>query len=317
MNKKDLISSFTTKNYKAFSLFLFLTLVLWFIIKMTKTYAFKNKILVEIQDVPKYIVLDSVQKSLEISTTANGLKTWQFNLSDKLYAFSFSSLQKDSSQITITSNAIKSLIQKKINLKNSQINIEQEVLVFSFKQKASKYIPVKPDVQISFSPGYNSLDKLKINPDSILIAGSKDKIDQITEIKTSLLDLKNVSNSINTNLKLQSISSDIEMETEVVNISLPVEKFSEKSIKTDIKIINKPENLDISIFPEEAEISFLVAIKDYEKITDIDFKVICDYEERFQYTGVMIPQLVDYPSEVKNPKLKARKVDYVIKKIDE
>lgn len=317
MNKKDLISSFATKNYNSFSLFLFLTLILWFIIQMTKTYAFKNKIFVEIKDIPKYIVLDSLQKSLEITTSANGLKTWQFNLSDKSYTFSFSSIQKDSSQITITSNAIKSLIKKKINLKNNQINIEQEELVFSFKQKASKYIPVKPDVQISFSPGYNSLDKLKLNPDSILIAGSKDKLDKITEVKTRQLDLNNVSNTINRNLKLESISSDIEMETEVVNIALPVEKFSEKSIKTSIKIINKPKNLDINIFPEQAEISFLLPIKDYEKISGIDFEVVCNYEERFQSTGVMIPQLIDYPTGVINIKLKVRKVDYVIKKIDE
>jgi hypothetical protein len=314
MKANSIITNLTSKNYKAFSLFLFLTLVLWFIIQMAKTYTLRSQIEINIQKIPNYIVVDSLNKSFDVEIKSNGLKSWQFNLSDKSYSLSYDDVKKDSLRLSITSEEVKKYISEKYDLNYDQISISKNILNFPYKKKSSKFIPIKPDVEISFSPGYNTTSSLVVSPDSVLVSGSKSALSKITELYTKPIDLKNVNNSVDIDVDLIIPYDKIDTEQSQVNLFLQVEKFSENATKVNINVINKPDSLDITIFPEKAEVSYLISLKDFDKISKLDFKVICDYQKRFQETGVMIPEIAEFPDNILNPKLKIKKVDYLIKK---
>ncbi len=317
MKLNQLLSNLHSKNYKAFSLFLFLTLILWFIIQMTKTYALKSQIGVEIKNIPKYIIIDSLNSSFDVTVESNGLKMWQYNISDKKYSIDYSEVKKDTLKLIIKSEDIKDYIVDRFGLKNDQIQINQDVFNLSYKRKASKYVPVKSDFEIDFAPGYNSLSTVVIEPDSILVSGAKSALDEISEIKTDKVKLKQVNKNVNKTVDLLSPSEQIALERKQVDLSLEVEKFSENSIFVDLQIKNKPDSLELNIFPEKAKLFFLVSLQDYDKVSKMDFRVVCDYEKRFQENGIMIPEIEKYPDNILEPKLNINKVDYLIRKANE
>ena len=95
---------------------------------------------------------------------------------------------------------------------------------------------------------------------------------------------------------------------------MPVEKYSEKAIMVKIEILNKPDSINVNIFPNQAKVSFLVSLKAFDKISDLDFKVFVDYDKRFKDDAVMIPEFKEYPNNILKPKLHVKKVDYLVRK---
>jgi hypothetical protein len=284
---------------------------------MTKSYTLKSRVDINISDIPKHTIVDSINRSFNVVIKSNGLKVWQYNISDKTYTISYNDIEKDSSKIIINADEVKDFIVEKFGLKYDQVEIDNKFMSYSYKRRSSKYVPVTADFEVMYSPGYNSLSTLVVKPDSVLVSGAKSVLNKIDKVKTKKLEFREVSNSINRKVDLLSPSEKVSLEESQVNLTLEVEKFSENSIFVDIQIINKPDNLELNIFPEKAKVSFLISLKDYEKISKIDFEIVCDYEKRFQDTGIMIPEIQTYPDNILDPKLNIKKVDYLIKKTNE
>lgn len=313
MNKYNIFNGLTSKNYKAFLLFLILTFILWFAIQLTKTYNYQNEIAVEISDIPKHIVIDTTIQFVSINTNANGLKQWTYNLTDKVLKIPFNKFERDSSKLFMATNNLKYKFSELYEIEVENINFNQTSVQFEYYRKQTKTVAIKPDINYSFSSGYNTLERIQLKPDSVVISGSKEYLDNIEFVYTQNLVLNEVSDTLKGKIKLKSPSENIEFSRNEVAYSLPVEKYSENAIMVDIQTINVPDSLEVNIFPNEAKISFLISLKSFEKVSAIDFKVICDYKTRYSEEAIMIPKLDKYPVIVINPKLHVKKVDYIIK----
>ena len=313
MIKYEAFKKLTSKNYKVFLLFLILTFILWFAIQLTKNYNYTNHMLVKIVDIPKHIVIDSANQPIAVNVKANGLKLLGYNLSDKVLKITFQEFEQDSLQLKMTADQLKNKITKDFKIQAENISINQVLLTFQYRRKQTKLVPVKPDIDISFSPGYNTLQTLKLKPDSVVISGSKPYLEKISHVKTKKLKLKSASDTLRGNIKIQQPLKDVDISEKEVEYYLPVQKFSENTFMVNVQIINVPDSLDVSIFPNQAKVSFLISLKSFDKVSDEDFKVICDYSKRYQEDAIMIPELVKYPDNILNTKLHVKKVDYLIK----
>lgn len=309
----DILNKMLSKNYKAYLLFLVLTLILWFTIQLVKSYTYQCDLKVTITEMPKHIVVDTTIKNLGLSLKANGLKLWKYNLSDKLLKVNYKDFEKDSLQLKITSDYIKNTIINRFKFDLEKINIDEAYLAFDYHQKITKKVPINTEANLSFSTGYNTLQVIDIIPDSVVISGPQQELNKIRRVNTEKLILKNINDTLRGKVNLKSPSKSIEISKSQVEYFLPVEKFSEKALMIDIKTINIPDSLELSIFPNQAKVSFLVSLKSFDKVSNLDFKVICDYTKRYEKDGIMIPKLQKHPSNILNPKLHIKKVDYLIK----
>lgn len=313
MNIRETFKNLTSRNYKAYLLFLILTLILWFAIQLTKSYSFQNELSIQLSNIPKHIVLDSSEQNLNVNLKSNGFKLWKYNMSSDKFTIDFNDFAVDSFQLKMGASQLKKIIANTYDFNSEDITLDKLLLTFEFKRKETQIVPVKSYLKFRFASGYNTIDTLKLSPDSVVISGSKQDLEKINSIKTQQVELKNVDDTLRGEIPLVKPNSNVEISYDKVEYYLPVKKFSENALMIDIEAINIPDSLELNIFPNEAKVSFLVALQSFENVSSTDFKVVCDYDKRYQKDGIMIPKLVKYPDNILNPKLHIRKVDYLVK----
>ena len=310
---KQLFEQLFSKNYKVYLLFLILTCLLWFSIQMVKTYNYKSEMFVEVVNIPKHIVIDTSSQKINFNIKANGLNLWSHNL-NKNIKISYQDFEKDSIKLIISSNQLRSELSDffEIGIENVSLNLTS--LKFGYQKKQTKIVKIRSDIKYTFSQGYNTLKSLELDPDSVMISGSQKYLDQVDHIQTEKLNLKNVSDTIRGSIRLEKSNPNIDLSKNEVKYYLPVEKYSEKAIRVKIEILNQPDSINMNIFPNQAKVSFLVSLKAFDKISDLDFKVIVDYNKRFKDDAVMIPEFKQYPGNILKPKLHVKKVDYLVRR---
>lgn len=280
---------------------------------MVKTYNFKSTLRLKIDGVPKNIVIDTTEYDLDLVIKGNGLNIWQYNLSDNTLNLKFKDLQKDSVSIRFNEAKIKNAIAETHDFNSDNISFANQISDVNYKLKETKLVPIINNISLKFKKGFNSEKKISLRPDSVLISGSKSNLAKVESVFTKKLNLSNVQDTLNAKVPIVKPSANIELVTDYTNYFLPVEKYSENSLMIDILVLNSPDNLEIDIFPNQAKVSFLIPVRIFDKILSSDFRVVCDFESRFESEGVMIPKLIDYPEGILSPSLKVRKVDYLVK----
>lgn len=312
-NTRKILRSTTSKNYKAFLLFLILTLILWFAIQLTKSYKFQTELTVQLSNIPKHIVLDATEQKLSLNLNSNGFKLWRYNVSSNTISIDFNDFEKDSLELQMSPNELKNRIASTYEFNTEDIIFDQTALVFNYDRKETKLVPINSKIKLNFASGYNTLENLKLSPDSVMISGSLKALENVNFIATREKEIENINDTLRGDIQLIKPASEIDISYEKVKYYLPVEKYSENTLMIGIETINVPDSLELSVFPNQAKVTFLVALKSFEKVSKLDFKVICDYNKRYQKDAIMIPKLTQYPDYILNPKLLIRKVDYLVK----
>ena len=86
-------------------------------------------------------------------------------------------------------------------------------------------------------------------------------------------------------------------------------------VSVPFTIKNKPVNEDFNTFPNTVEISFRVALEDYEKINKNLFVVECDFElSNENNLNFLVPKVISSPAYLKDVQLKTEKIDFFITK---
>lgn len=309
---KQLIDQLTLKNYKVYLLFIILTFILWFAIQMVKTYQYKSEIFVKITETPNRFLIDTSVQKVDINIKATGLKLWSYNIKKNI-KIPFQEFNRDSIELSISSNQLITIFSDFFKIEEENISLNQNFLKYNYRKKHTKTVVIKPSIEYTFSQGYNSIDSIRLMPDSVMISGSKKHLKDITHISTENSVLNNISDTLNGVIKLKRPNQNITLSLEEVKYTLPVERYSEKAIMVDIQIINQPDSININIFPNQAKVTFPVSLKNFDKISGLDFKIIVDYNKRFEDNAVIIPEIITYPNNILKPKLHVRKVDYLIR----
>ena len=195
------------------------------------------------------------------------------------------------------------------------VSIKPDSLLLHYESLATKKVPVSFKGSIGYTSGYDSLKSMILNPDTITIIGPESDLKSINGIDTELVNLGDIQTSIDRNLKIDRSSLDkgLRLSHEAVNLKVDVEKFTEGNITIPIVIENMPQGKQINYFPKTASITYNVALKDFKSIKESDFKVVCDFSEINEVNlNSLTPKIIDFPSKVKNIRLKSTKVDFII-----
>lgn len=304
---------------KTFISFLIASLLIWFLITLSKEYTTSIVFPVSYNELPQNKLLEKEPvNELELLVKGSGFKI----LSSK---FSSNSILLNTDNL-----ARKTKSKYYFLLKNQQVNIQKQLLsglqiqqiikdtiYLEIGSLTSKKVPVRLNLNIKYHLGYDASDTVRIVPDSILISGPKEQINKINELKSKVLKLDDVkSNFENTVLIIKpKNSNNINFSTETVQIKGSVEKFTEGSFKIPFKVINLPTTIQLATLTKTVEIVFVVGLSDFNKMDINSFRVECDYETSIKNNlGYLIPKIVMKPDLVKSVKVIPNKIDFLIQK---
>jgi hypothetical protein len=113
-------------------------------------------------------------------------------------------------------------------------------------------------------------------PDSVLVKGPKSIIDTLVRVKTMLIEDVNIKE--NKTYKTRLITPEqCKLSENRVSVRLTTSQFTENTVKIPIRIINKPDSINLTIFPNSVNVTYLVSFDNFTRIKPDDFQAAIDY----------------------------------------
>lgn len=128
-----------------------------------------------------------------------------------------------------------------------------DTLTFRFPEVSFRKVPVQPVYSISYRPQYMCVGDLHVEPDSVILYGDPNRLENIKVAYTQPLKRSDLDSDINGILPLENIRG-IRMSDDAVRYSLYVTRFVEVSSKFPVTAVNVPADKEIVILPSKAEV---------------------------------------------------------------
>lgn len=306
------------KKVRIFTLFFLLSALFWLLIKLSREYTTTTQVSVAYKDLPENKILQSdVKDKINVKIKSIGFNLFKNKISTNELEVSLKNIKKKkgTTYYYLTSDLLDDLSDD--FSKSQVVSIKPDTIYVDLSKSVSKKVKVVPNLDIQYQTGYNLSGDLKITPAEITITGPASQLDTIKAIRTEELALKDVNNSIDETLSIvKSEGLDkVRYSAEKVEISGLVEKFTERSITTNFKIINISKDYKINTFPKEVSLVFRIGLSDFNKISASDFEVVCDFKEASDNDlNFLIPKIIKKPNLVKDVKIVPNKIDFLLEK---
>ena len=200
---------------------------------------------------------------------------------------------------------------------SSVVDMSFDYITVELGKQAHKKVPVILERQFSFAPEHQLQSPIIITPDSIIINGPSALLEDYTAWSTTLLSLSDLRSTVNRPLTLQpNDKPQISLSTSIVQVHIPIEQFTEKSIFLPVTVKNAPDSL--RVFPNKIKTSFVVGLSRYDSITAKDFQLEVDLNSvPINQTNNTAPiSLTKQPTEIKNIRFSPKSVQFLFIKKD-
>ncbi len=312
------------KDYKlrnriyVFLICLGISVFIWFLIALSKESNTTIDFPIVFENVPDDLLLvNKTDSILSLRVSSGGFELFTFK-----YLSRKEEIKIDLSQIPLSregnyymsvfpTNKISKEIIERMNISEEIISVNPENIFLKFEIVSGKKVKVVPVYDFSFEKQYQLSDSVKVNPDSVMVNGPINVIENIRYVETELLQLDNVSESqiVKVLLKLPENLSNINITPEEVEVEFLVDKFTESTLEIPVKY--ETDSIRIKTYPGVISVTYLVALKDYNRVDKDMFYASVEYNnpESRKKLDVIIPRS---PSFVKITKIEPQEVEYLI-----
>lgn len=306
-----------------FTVCVLIAVFLWLVIKLSDSYYSEVEYPVGFDNQTRDRILSGYSDStLHVRIYAKGFKLlnlkW-FNAADDI-EFNLNHLSMNPYEGTgpynfyLLSDELLKDVNKKLEEVSSVRDIFPDTIFLMMDEKGRRKVPVQPVIDVSYKSQFEPYQDPKPKPDSIWISGPVSLINDLEYIRTETYQAKNVDDDISEELNL-IIPDMIQPSIQKINLKVDVEEFTETSvsIKVDTRLAAESK-MEVKTFPDEVEVSFWVALKDYQKITPGQFTALADISKTdIQEEEKVLVRITRHPSHVKNIRVKPRYVEYIIR----
>jgi len=302
-------------KFKMALFFLVVTCFIWFLSKFSKDFTATVEASIHYKNLPNNTVLASNNiETVSFDLTSSGFDFLSYKFKKPIITINVTEyFIEEKKTIQITNNELIKIITSELksniavkNVSVNEINLTIDIIV-------SKEIPIKIVADITFQNGFKAVNKLLINPSSIIVSGPSEVIDSIEYLVTEIIKLELLNRAISGEIEIvNSNNLNISFSKKKVSYSIKVEEFTQKELLIPIKIENLPIGTSVKLIPEIISIVFDISVSKFNTITENDFTVICDYNKRNKEDNFMIPRLVKKPSLIQNILLQNTKIEYLI-----
>ena len=314
MNQKNNKSN---KLYYTFILFSFLSVIFWFMTKLSKEYDSSIKYPVSYINLPSNKLLqEKPSEYIDVRIKATGFKLISSKVSPRKLTIDASNIYgKSLTNYYLLLSQQKLSVQKQLNTGVKVAYFIKDSVHFKLGVLNQKKVIVKLISDLLFEEGFELNNSISIQPDSILLTGPKSTLDTISSVSTGLLQKKELNVSINEFLDIKEFNPDsnVSAEKDKVLITASVERFTEGSVEVPIKVINIPDGKQINTFPKFVKVTYRIALSNFNKIDSSTFLIECDYSiSENNNLPYLIPKLVGNSSMIKNARISPQKIDFLI-----
>lgn len=307
---------FKKTDFNSFLFFLFFAIVIWIFVQFSKEYSEVLDIPVKYVNVPPdKLLVGDIPQSLELLMQENGFTVAWFSLFPPTVTIDLSNTSVENGKLVYVIDENRTELQSQLEFELDDNNFLKEALVVNYEQKQEKVLPVDFRLDIEYAAGYSAVDEIQFEPDSIQVSGPDNILDTLSRLYTRRLSLSKVQNDQKGTVYLDTTAlPNVTFYRNKVKYAVDVEKFTEGKVQVPIEIMNVPRGLNVVIFPKEVVLFYLVNLKDFNKVTASDFRVVVDFDDVRGQQDFLIPEVIQKPDFTSNIRLNEKRIQFIIKK---
>ena len=307
---------FRKTDFNSFLFFLFFAVVIWIFVQFSKQYNEVLQIPVRYVNVPPdKLLLEGTPENIQLKMQENGFRIAWFSLFPPTLTIDLSKAYVENGTLIYVIDENRSEIQSQLEIDFDNNQFVRDALVLDYEQKQEKKLPVRSKIEVEYAVGYSAVIPLSIEPDSVRVSGPDNILDTLSELRTFPLSLSKVKKDQSGFVYLDTTyHPNLSFYRNKVKYEVDVEKFTEGKVQVPIELINVPQNLNVVIFPKETVLFFQVNLKDFNKVTASDFRVVANFANVRGEQDFLIPELIKKPEFTSNIRLNEKKIQFIIKK---
>ena len=276
------------KNDKRIVVFLVCLLIatgLWFLNALSEDYSTTLSYPVKYVNPPnRQFLANTPPEKLDLKVDAHGFTLLRHKLS-----LSFSPIILNLTNITknldatdgtymIPSSSLLRRIRSQVSNEITILEVHPDVIPIVLDSLKSKTVPVLANINVNFKTQFNLKSPAWLDPAEVKITGPSAIIDTIKQLGTEAENFENLDETIEKYLEVVH-PPKTNVSPAKVMLTIEVEKYTEKVLRIPVLIRNKPDDINIKLFPSEVNVTCLVGLSEFEDITSNDFSAYVDYEE--------------------------------------
>ncbi len=198
----------------------------------------------------------------------------------------------------------------------SEVQSEKEMLHIRLAERHRKsFVPRLDKVDYVFAPQFGLAGAPHLQPDSVVLYGSRKSLDKITQVQALPTTVANISKSGYYRLALDSAAwqqySDVRCSDAAVSLYIPVQRFTEKTFEVPLQVVGTEGTMKMNLYPSSVQLSAWVPVNEYDNLRVRDFYATVCYDGTSS-DSVLRVRLEQYPSSVRVKNIEPKMVKYVI-----
>ncbi|MDN3585251.1 YbbR-like domain-containing protein [Pedobacter aquatilis] len=295
---------------------LLLAIAAWLFMALNNKYEYTAKTVLIYKNYPqKRAFLPSQSDTVDLKVEGTGWQLLFARLRINPQSISVSLNQLNRRDYVVLSDQLYG-INKQFESSQKIISVKPDTLYFDFTKKSSKKVKVKLIQNINFVSQYGISNDIKLTPDHVTVTGPIEELEKIEAWNTDTLKLAKVQNNATVRIALQHSSlKNIYITPSIVEVKLPVDEFTEKTVEVPLKITNNWNYNSIKLYPKKVKVTFLVALSNYEQVDEnfITATVDADEWQKLNHNQFTV-KITQFPNYCKLVRIVPSKIDFVVEK---
>ena len=193
------------------------------------------------------------------------------------------------------------------------IDIAPDTIICNIEKIISKKLPVLPQINLDFKPGYGLASGLIFSPDSIIVSGPASEVRRMEQVLTEEIELTSLDSKIRKILKLPEKRS-YTYSSQTVNVTLDIQRIIDRQIDDiEVEVLDVPPDKEVLLFPNKISCSVRGGIEVLGKLSKENFRSYIYFKDVVLDTlGSVLPQ-IESPVNTTVLFTKPERLRYVIK----
>ncbi|MDO9510798.1 MAG: YbbR-like domain-containing protein [Bacteroidales bacterium] len=214
----------------------------------------------------------------------------------------------------LTSGDLLPQLTAELNVEGRLDNVSPDTLYFRFEKLKKKKLPVRIKALLSFDKQFMLYDSIRPVPDSVWVSGPARILDTLRYVSNIPIELKNLRESREANVKLQQPLSGINLDyaPPEIKLEISVERYTEATV--DVAVESFPAgDCRFKTFPEKVKLSVQVPLRDFKSLDPSQFAVVADCSVANQQSGGRIAvRVLRHPPLTKVILLEPSSVEFIL-----
>jgi len=312
---RDFLFSKTNREFLIFLLFLLLSGIFWLMMTFNETYEKEIVLPVRYFNVPQSAVLTSGESdSIHVNISDKGFSLFAFIYSRDSHTIDidFTKYALPDGIGSVPAIDLQHMIEQLLPTSAKITSLKTEKLVFYYNNGEKKKVPVRWRGHLKTDPHY-FIAKTLIEPDSVTIFASREKLDSIHYVYTRELNYSDIHDTLIVTSELQRMQG-VKIVPNRVKINIQTDVLTEETIDSiPVVGINMPKGKVLRTFPSRVSVKIVTGMKNYKAIMPSDILVVADYEQfKDETSDKCTLQVKKVPEGVSRATLNIKQVDYLI-----